>query len=81
MVKEDNGEDGAEDADGEHDADGFEYPEWVDELDHLVWLRGAVAAAGVEAGLEAGCLRLGHGATVVCLASHAGSVDVSARRM
>jgi hypothetical protein len=37
-----------------------------------MWFRGAVAAVGIEAGLEAGCFGFGHGATVMCLASHAG---------
>ncbi len=72
VVKEGNGEDSAEYAKAEHEGERFEYPARIDEFDHLMWFRGAVAAVGIEAGLEAGCFGFGHGATVMCLASHAG---------
>jgi len=72
MVKEGNGEDSAEDTEGEHDTDRFEYPARINELNHLVWFWGSAASARVKAGLQAGCFGLGHGASVMCLASHAG---------
>jgi len=72
VVKEGNGEDSAKDAKAEHEGERFEYPARVYEFNHLVWFRGAVAAVGIEASLEAGCFGFGHGATVMCLASHAG---------
>ena len=69
MTEEEDGADGADYADEQHAAEGFEEPGWIDELDHL---RRGVSAVRIETRLLADWLRLlRHGSFVATPASHA----------